>query len=181
MPKYGQPFPWSEFYKTDYDKNYIYALPYPISNKFKIDQAYNGKLSHQNENSLDFTMPVGTNITAVRDGIIIKVVDENNKNCGTQACKKYNNFILIYHPDGTFAEYSHIKQNGSKVKVGEKVLKGQTIAYSGNTGWSTGPHLHLVIFQQKLMERKTLQTQFMTGNGEKVEYLMEKKEYSKNY
>jgi len=165
----------------EYDKNYIYDLPFKTSNKFKIFQGYNGTFSHQNENSLDFRMPVGTELTAIREGVVIKVIERNNKNCGKEECKKYNNLILIYHSDGTFAEYSHIKQNGSKVKVGDKVSKGQLIGYSGNVGWSTGPHLHLVIFNQNIDNRETLKTKFKIGEGNKIEYLIEKEEYSKNY
>lgn len=165
----------------DYDKDYVYDLPYKTSNKFKVYQGYNGSFSHQNENSLDFTMPVGTEIMSIREGIVIEVVDKNNKNCGREECKKYNNLIKIYHPDGTFAQYVHIKQNGSKVKVGDKVSKGQLIGYSGNVGWSTGPHLHLVVYNQNIDDRITLKTKFKTGDGNTVEYLVEKEEYFKNY
>ena len=126
-------------------------------------------------------MPIGTELMAVREGVVVKVIDKNSKNCGKEECKKYNNLIIIYHPDGTFAEYTHIKQNGSKVKVGDKVSKGQLIGYSGNIGWSTGPHLHLVVFNQNLKNRKTLKTKFKIGDGSIIEYLAEKEEYSRNY
>ena len=166
---------------SKYDSDYIYNLPFETSNTFKIHQGYNGTFSHQNKSALDFTMPIGTVLTAIREGIVIKIEESNTKNCGKEKCKKYNNFIVIYHPDGTFAEYTHIKKNGAKVNVGDKVSKGQVIGYSGNVGWSTGPHLHLVVFKQKLKERESLKTKFKTGNGDKTEYLIEKKEYSRNY
>ena len=165
----------------DYDINYVYDLPFTRSNEFKVHQGYNGTFSHQNQNALDFTMPVGTEITAIRDGTVIKVEESNTKNCGTEKCKKYNNLILVYHSDDTFAEYVHLKHKGSKVKVGDKVKKGKIIAYSGNTGWSTGPHLHLVVYKQKMMNRKTLKTKFRIDNGDKIEYLKEKSTYLKNY
>jgi murein DD-endopeptidase MepM/ murein hydrolase activator NlpD len=175
---------WTNYGKhnnNEYDKDYIYNLPFKTSNKFKLFQGYNGTISHQNKNSLDFTMPVGTEIMAIREGVVIKVVEKNNKNCGKEECKKYNNLIIIYHSDGTFAEYTHIKLNGSKVKVGDQVSKGQLIGYSGNVGWSTGPHLHLVIFKQNIDNRETLKTKFKTGDGNTIEYLVEKEEYSRNY
>lgn len=167
--------------KSEYDENYVYDLPFKTSNRFKINQGYNGTFSHQNENALDFTMPVGTEIMAIREGIVIKVVEKNNKNCAKEECQKFNNLIIIYHSDGTFVEYTHIRQNGSKVKVGNKVAKGQLIGYSGNVGWSTGPHLHLVIFKQKLNKRETLKTKFRTGDGTKIEHLLEKEEYTRDY
>lgn len=167
--------------KIDFDEDYVYNLPYIKSKKFKIHQGYNGTFSHQNENSLDFSMPVGTKLTAVREGTVVKVIKKNNKNCGDEECQKYNNLILIHHSDGTFAEYAHIKQNGARVRAGLKVKKGQLIGYSGNVGWSTGPHLHLVIFKQKIEGRETLKTKFKTGNGDIVEYLEEKNEYTRGY
>ncbi|MFO7743755.1 MAG: M23 family metallopeptidase [Psychroflexus sp.] len=164
-----------------YDTDYIYDLPFKTSNKFRISQGYNGLFSHQNENSLDFIMPIGTELLAVREGVVIKVIEKNNENCGKEECKKFNNLILIYHPDGTIAKYAHIKKDGSKVKIGDKVSKGQLIGYSGNVGWSTGPHLHLEIFNQNIDNRETLKTKFRTGDGSKIEYLVEKAEYLRNY
>lgn len=165
----------------NYDENYEYDLPYMKSKSFKVDQGYNGTFSHQNENSLDFSMPVGTEIAAIREGLVIKVVEKFNTHCEKKECVKYNNLIVILHPDGTFGEYAHIKRMGAIVNVGDKVEKGQLIGYSGNVGWSTAPHLHLVVFLQKIDKRVTLETKFKTGNGEIVDYLNEKQEYLKNY
>ncbi|TYB80133.1 M23 family metallopeptidase [Bizionia saleffrena] len=175
---------WSNYgnHNSDnYNTDFAYSLPFPSSNTFKVYQGYNGDFSHQKENALDFTMPIGTKITAIREGVVINVVESNSKNCGKEECKKYNNFIIIYHPDGTFAEYTHLKRSGSIVKIGDKVKQGELIGYSGNVGWSTGPHLHLVVYLQKLMKRETIKTKFKTGNGEKLEYLTEKEEYFRNY
>jgi len=167
--------------KDKYDNDFVYYLPFYKSNSFKVYQGYNGDFSHQNKNALDFTMPIGTEITAIREGIVIKVVEKNTKNCGTEDCKKYNNLLIIFHPDGTFAEYTHLKKNGAIVNVGDKVTQGQLVGYSGNVGWSTGPHLHLEVFLQKLGKRETLKTKFLTGNGEKAEFLVAKNEYNRSY
>ena len=167
--------------QSDYDNEYEYDLPFKKGKSFKIDQGYFGKFSHQNEHSLDFNMPIGTEVTSVRDGIVIRVIDHNSGNCARRECEKFNNLILIYHSDGTFAEYSHLKQNSSKVKVGEKIKKGQIIGLSGDVGFVTGPHLHLVIFLQKLLERETIPTKFKVENGNKSVLLEEHKVYFKNY
>jgi len=189
VSKKGKAYKLSYKYLTNYgnhnndkfDNEFAYNLPFLNSKSFNLYQGYNGKFSHQNENALDFTMPVGTEIAAIREGTVIKVVEKNSKSCKKEECKKYNNLIIIYHPDGTFAEYTHIKRNGSIVKVGDKVSQGQLIGYSGNVGWSTGPHLHLVVYLQKLNGRQTLETKFKTGNGNVIEYLAEKNEYTRNY
>ena len=126
-------------------------------------------------------MDTGDVITAVRDGVVVETVDSNTQNCPQRECMKYNNYVRIYHADGTFAEYSHIQKNGAKVKAGDRVKAGDTIALSGNTGWSDGPHLHVVIFLQYLDERRTLRTKFRTRKGEKTEYLKEGLSYSRDY
>ena len=94
---------------------------------------------------------------------------------------KYNNYVIIYHSDGTFAEYTHLKRNGVLANVGDKVTQGQVIASSGNTGFSSGPHLHLMVYLQKLKERQTIETKFKVGDGTKVEFLKEKETYSREY
>ncbi len=163
------------------DTSYIYDLPFEKNASFLLYQGYNGKFSHQNENSLDFTMPINTNIYAAREGIVVKVVDKNNKTCPTKECIKYNNLIRVYHADGSFSEYVHLKQNGSLVSEGESINKGQLIGKSGNVGFSTGPHLHFVVFNQKIEGRETLKTKFRVNKGNEVVFLKEKKLYKRSY
>jgi murein DD-endopeptidase MepM/ murein hydrolase activator NlpD len=166
---------------SENSKSFEYDLPFPTSKSYSIYQGYNGKFSHQNKNALDFDMPIGSKILAVRKGIIIKVVDKYNRSCPTSNCNRYNNFVTIYHEDGTFAEYTHIKYKGSAVKVGQKIEKGELIAYSGNVGWSTGPHLHLEIFTQNIKDRKTLPVKFRIDDGKKSVYLKEGTTYLRDY
>ncbi|MGB1309223.1 MAG: M23 family metallopeptidase [Oceanihabitans sp.] len=172
-------FNYGDHLLKSYTKDFAYLLPFQKGETYKLSQGYNGTISHQNKNQLDFTMPVGTKITAARAGIVFKVLDRFNKHCSTEQCAKYNNYIYVYHNDGTFAEYLHIKQNGAKVKVGDIIKQGQIIAESGNVGWSTGPHLHFSVYLQRLDgKREHLKTKFALQNG-KVEYLVEKEKYTK--
>ncbi|MGJ8759840.1 MAG: M23 family metallopeptidase [Polaribacter sp.] len=163
-------------------EEYIYNLPFKQGKKFKVSQGYNGTITHQKKNALDFLMPIGTEIYAVREGVVIKVVDHNTKTCVTKGCLEYNNFILIYHSDGTFSDYAHINTNSATVKPGDKVAKGQLIAKSGNIGWSTGPHLHFEVFKQEIIKRETLKTKFKINDGTEVPvYLEEKVKYQRKY
>jgi murein DD-endopeptidase MepM/ murein hydrolase activator NlpD len=56
-----------------------------------------------------------------------------------------SNFIRILHGDGTMALYAHLKPEGVLVRAGQSVSVGQEIGLSGNTGFSTAPHLHFVV------------------------------------
>jgi murein DD-endopeptidase MepM/ murein hydrolase activator NlpD len=149
--------------------NYIYTLPYENSKEFFVYQGYNSNFTHKGSASysVDFSMPIGTPICAVRDGIVYNVVDNNNKSGLSSYYTKYANFISIYHPDGTYSIYAHIKYKGSLVKIGQKVKAGQIIGYSGNTGRTSGPHLHLQVNLPIYMSHKSIPVPFLNidGNG----------------
>jgi RHS repeat-associated protein len=70
--------------------------------------------------------------------------EETDKD-GNTVIKGYGRFIVVKHNDGYFTLYAHLQQDGVKVRVGQYVGNGQVIALSGNTGGSTGPHLHFEI------------------------------------
>lgn len=174
-------YTFGDITQTNYDKNYIYDLPFESNKSYSIYQGYNGQISHMNQAALDFDFKVGEKVFAAREGKVVATEERNNTNCKTKECAKYNNFILIIQPDGTFAEYLHLKQNGSEVNVGDDIKKGQFIGYSGNTGWSTGPHLHFAVFLNRMDgERLFIKTKFKTSNSS-GELLEEKKTYLKNY
>jgi murein DD-endopeptidase MepM/ murein hydrolase activator NlpD len=165
----------------NYDSNYIYDLPFAKGKSFLVYQGYGGKFSHQNDNALDFTMPEGTELLAAREGVVLKVVQNNSTSCPLEECKKYNNYVIIYHPDGTFAMYAHIQLNGSLVKEGDIVKKGDKIAYSGNTGFTNGPHLHFSCYLPGIGQTRTFGTKFKINGMNEVGYLQEKTTYSKDY
>ena len=87
-------------------------------------------------NAIDIGTPVGTPVVASASGQII-VSKDYGWNGG------YGNYIVIQHPNGTQTLYGHNSQN--IVYVGQNVVQGQVVGYSGNTGKSTGPHLHFEI------------------------------------
>lgn len=166
---------------TKYDNFFVYDLPFQHGKSYTVSQGYHGKLSHQNENALDFTMPEGTEILAARDGIIVQVVQSNTESCLQEDCKKYNNYVTVMHSDGTFASYVHIKYNGSKYSLGDVVKRGDVIAYSGNTGWTNGPHLHFVCFTAGFEKRNSIETKFKINKANQSVILQEGNTYLRDY
>lgn len=178
---YNYKFTMGDVTITNYDKLFEYDLPFQKGKSFKLYQGYNGSFSHQKENAIDFTMPEGTEILAAREGIAVEVVQNNNQSCPKEECKQYNNYITLMHPDGTFANYSHLKYYGAKIKLGDAVKRGDVIAYSGNTGWSSGPHLHFVCYTGAFGKRNSLETKFRVDNGNQSAFLKEGNNYTRNY
>lgn len=86
----------------------------------------------------DFAVPVGTTVDTVSAGTVVKA----GPNGGGDG-PAYGNAIVIKHANNTYSQYAHLSK--IQVKTGQKVSKGQQIALSGNTGNSSGPHLHFEI------------------------------------
>ena len=92
-------------------------------------------------------MDMGTKVYSARDGVVIQTKSDSNSGGYEKKFAKDGNFITILHSDGTFGTYYHLKQGGVAVKVGDSVGKVDHIGYSGNTGYSSGPHLHFAVFR----------------------------------
>lgn len=164
------------------DPEEVYWLPYPTGTSQSIFQGYNGNFSHQNAFALDFSHKLGTEIFAARRGKVIITESDSDQHCLSKDCAKYNNKIIILQDDGTFAEYAHLKKNGIIVNKGDEVKQGQLIGYSGDTGWSNGPHLHFSVFTNKIDgERIYYKTKFRVKESTEPIYLQEKQRYTRDY
>lgn len=122
---------------------YRYPLPWR-GGPFKLTQGANGKYSHftpRGRYALDIAMPQGTPIVAARGGIVVKT--ENNQS--GRGNNPSGNFVRILHDDGTMGVYLHLQRGSVSVQEGQRVETGSYLANSGNTGNSTGPHLHFVV------------------------------------
>ncbi len=131
----------------DYDKNYLYALPYERGKSHQLTQGFNGEQTHKGQSAyaLDFKMDEGTKIHAMREGVVVALEEKQTEHGFSPEFANKANFIVIQHDDGTMAMYGHLQPNGVKVRLGQKVYKHALIGLSGNTGYSSGPHLHVHI------------------------------------
>ena len=127
---------------TSADVEPIYLLPFPIGDSAQVIQGNNGTFSHFGHAAyaFDFRMMIGRAVTAMRAGQVVAIEEryiDGNRTPGQE------NLVLVRHDDGTFARYYHLTTNGALVTVGDLVTAGDTLGLSGDTGYSTTPHLHV--------------------------------------
>ena len=139
------------------DVEYLYPLQ---TTQLQIEQGYGGGYSHrddQNRHAVDFAADIGTTVIAARAGTVMDI-EAGFERAGLDAESDLGraNFVRMLHDDGTMALYSHLKHEGVLVRVGQRVRKGEPIALSGNTGYSTGPHLHFAVQANRGMKLESL-------------------------
>ena len=132
-----------------HDEDLLYRLPYESGKSYYVLQGYGSRMSHTGaeQYTVDFNMREGTPVHAARGGIVARTEGSYSKGCWKSGCGKYANFIVILHDDWTTGEYYHLQKHGVLVMVGDKVVAGQQIGLSGNTGNSTMPHLHFGVYR----------------------------------
>ena len=124
-------------------KPHRYPLPWR-GGPFQQSQGPNGLFSHftaKGRYAVDIPMPEGTPVVAARSGV---VVSTRNDQVGASP-NPGGNHVRILHDDGTMSVYLHLQQGSVQVASGQRVRAGMQIARSGNTGHTTGPHLHFVV------------------------------------
>jgi murein DD-endopeptidase MepM/ murein hydrolase activator NlpD len=126
-----------------------YRLPYALSSAVRVSQAFPDTKTHTDrasQHAVDFQMPIGTNVFAARDGVVIEVASDFFDSGTDMAVDGPRaNVVRVLHDDGTMALYAHLNWNTIRVVPGQRVRRGEYLADSGNTGFSTGPHLHFVV------------------------------------
>lgn len=129
---------------ASHQQNYLY--PYPLQlDDIRISQLPGSAFSHQdaeNLHAIDFAAPIGTPVIAAREGLVMQAEGRFQDLGGERDAV---NLVRILHADGSMAVYAHLQQNSLQVRAGQRVGSGQIIARSGNSGYSTAPHLHFVI------------------------------------
>lgn len=126
-----------------------YWLPLECGTSVTISQGNNGDYSHTGNSyyAFDFSLEVGTPLVAMADGIVIhRYADTMDGDpCydgGGEECYPYANLVVLEHGDGLRSIYKHLSE--VLVADGEFVPRGTAVGLSGSSGYSTGPHAHVM-------------------------------------
>jgi murein DD-endopeptidase MepM/ murein hydrolase activator NlpD len=106
---------------------------------------------------VDFRASVGTPVKAMADGVVAGRGDTDLQCSGVS----FGRFVLIKYNNGLASTYGHLSL--VKSNVGDKVVRGEIVGYSGNTGYSTGPHLHVSLYPRDAVEMKTIPSKSCLG------------------
>ena len=158
-----------------HEADYLYRAPFAVARDYPVTQAFPVGITHLTADSyyaVDFAMPNGTGIYAARGGIVFEVASSNFRG-GTDPDKDMDsaNLVRIMHDDGSHAAYAHLNLNSVRVRPGDRVERGQYIADSGNTGFSSGPHLHFVVMINRGMRTVSVPVRFEGPNQASIEPL----------
>lgn len=150
--------------------DHLYKFPVSSKRSHKISQGFHGRFSHSEQPStfaVDIALPVGTNISAARAGVVIWVKDDYHMGGRDEYFLDKANYVKVLHEDGTYATYAHILQGTVVVKPGDKVKAGDVLARSGSSGYSTGPHLHFVIRKNEGLKTVSVPFKFISDSGKR--------------
>lgn len=146
-----------------------YRLPYALSTAVRVSQTFPDTKTHldpASQHAVDFVMPIGTDVFAARDGIVIEVASDFFESGTDYAVDGPRaNVVRVLHDDGTMALYVHLNWNTIRVVPGQQVRRGEYLADSGNTGFSTGPHLHFVVQRNQGGSLVSVPLEFASANG----------------
>ena len=128
--------------QKDKDTKYIKPVEGKITSDFGYRSAPVSGAS-TNHSGIDIGVPVGTPVKAMADGTVV---------AANGGMRGYGNGVFVDHGmingKHVISEYGHL--SSFNVKIGDKIKQGQVIAKSGNTGTSSGPHLHITIRENKV-------------------------------
>jgi murein DD-endopeptidase MepM/ murein hydrolase activator NlpD len=128
------------------DPDVRYAFPFGGGEPRRLSQGVDGNETHtgMHRHAFDFEMPIGTPVLAARPGVVFQVVDGFGPGTRDERSMERGNAVVVWHDDGTFAVYGHLRK-GACAREGQRVATGDLLGWSGNSGYTTGPHLHFEV------------------------------------
>lgn len=159
--------------RASHEASQPYRAPFAMSTNHRITQAFPDGRTHATPDSfyaVDFSMPIGTDIVAAREGVVFAVASTNFRSgLNPEIDGPAANVVRILHDDGTYAIYAHLNTNSIRVEPGDYVKRGQYIADSGNTGFSSGPHLHFAVVKNIGLSIASVPITFLGPNSQEIE------------
>jgi murein DD-endopeptidase MepM/ murein hydrolase activator NlpD len=140
-----------------------YRVPFGVGSTYLVSQAYPNRITHTTADSqyaVDIALPDGTPVYSAREGTVINARHDAFRGAIAPVMLDQANIIEILHDDGTIAVYAHLHWDSIRVRIGEHVVRGQYIANSGNTGFTSGPHLHFAVIRNAGVEDVSIPVQF---------------------
>lgn len=161
----------------------LYSLPFQHGRTFRVSQVHGGELSTHatdgHQHAIDFEMPEGTPVHAARGGVVLDVMEKHfGEGRLDDSMRDLANYVVVQHADGTLGMYAHLQHDGAAVEPGQRVEEGELLGYSGNTGYSSGPHLHFAVLAPRTQENGrianvSLPIRFRTGSNDTSEPLQQ--------
>lgn len=154
------------------EMHWPYRVPLAQGTPARISQGFGGAFSHTETHgryAIDIPLAPGTPIHAARSGVVMDSerwfhrAGTDLKRDGPRA-----NYVRILHQDGTMAIYAHLDYGGITVRDGQQVKTGQMIGRSGNTGYSTGPHLHFAVQVNQDMQLQSIPFRMVDHSGREL-------------
>jgi murein DD-endopeptidase MepM/ murein hydrolase activator NlpD len=148
-----------------------YRAPFAVGTTYPISQAYPSRITHvtpDSEYAVDIVLPDDTPVYAAREGVVINTRHDSFHGGAAPIMLDQANVVEILHDDGTIAIYAHLHWDSIRVRIGQTVARGQYIADSGSTGFSTGPHLHFAVIRNTGTENVSIPVQFAGFAGSAV-------------
>lgn len=142
-------------FRAEHRANQLYRLPYKKGQTYEVSQSCNGSYSHTGHGkyAIDFDMPTGTPILAARAGRVVDIKQDSNRGGEGEEYENDGNYVTILHDDATLGHYFHLHPNTVGVALGQEISAGELIGRAGNTGYSSGPHLHFEVVEVHLGEQ----------------------------
>ena len=140
-----------------------YRVPFGVGSTYLISQAFPSRITHttpDSEYAVDIALPDGTPIYAAREGTVINARHDSFRGAAAAVMLDQANVIEILHSDGTIGIYAHLHWDSIRVRIGAHVARGQYIANSGNTGFTSGPHLHFAVIRNAGAENVSIPIEF---------------------
>ena len=146
-----------------HDPERPYRVPFGIGSTYLISQAFPSRITHtsaESQYAVDIAMPDGTPVYSAREGTVINERHDFFRGAAAPVMLDQANVIEILHSDGTIGVYAHLRWDSIRVRIGEHVVRGQYIADSGNTGFTSGPHLHFAVIRNSAGAEVSVPIQF---------------------